>query len=167
MIQRARIQLTPESKRLLKKVAKAGKLDMRPVLKVTGIGYRKEVKAIFEKKQPRQMGLRWQQLSEPYATLKEIEFPGRAILVRTGKLKRSMTKKGADDNITLIGRSAAVFGSAVPYGAFHDEGTLRMPQRNFSLPSDRREQIWRNQISRDITRQLERQGIDVKGEILV
>lgn len=162
------IQLTPQSKRLMKKLAKASRLDMRPVLKVVGIGYRKEVKSIFQKQQPRQSGLRWVPLSPDYATWKEKHFPGQPLLVRTGALKRSMTEKGATGNLTLIGTTSAVFGSTIPYGVFHDEGTSRLPKRNFSEPSERRAIIWRGQISRDIAKQFEREGIKVEeGGILL
>jgi len=160
------IRLTPKSKQLLGRLAKAGKVDMRPVLKVVGIGYRKEVKAVFDKKQPRDSGLRWVPLSPGYAAFKSKNFPGRPLLVRTGDLKKSMTKKGAKGNITLIGKNSGIFGSTISYGIFHDEGTSRMPKRNFSEPSERRALIWKGQIERDIRRQFEIQGIDVEGAIL-
>lgn len=164
---KTRIELTPQSKKLVKRLAKASKLDMRPVLGVIGIGYRKEVKAIFQKQQPRAAGLRWEPLSPAYAAWKAKHFPGQPILVRTGVLKKSMTERGATGNLTLIGSVSAIFGSTISYGAYHDEGTSRLPKRNFSEPSERRAQIWRNQISRDIARQFEAEGIDVKGEILI
>ena len=166
---KTQIKLTPESARLIKKLSKASKLDMRPVMNVVGIGYRKEVKAIFEKKQPRQTGLRWAELSEKYGTWKEVHFPGQPLLVRSGDLKRSMTELGATGNITLIGAASGIFGSRIPYGPVHDEGSKdgTTPKRNFSEPSERRAEIWRGQISRDIASQFEREGIQVKGEILV
>ena len=162
-----RLQLTPESKKLIQNLSKAGKVDLRPALTVIGIGYRKEVNAIFAKKQPRQSGLRWKELSPDYAKAKEKQIPGVPLLVRTGRLKESMISKGAEGNITLIGKTQAVFGSTVPYGIFHDEGTSKMPKRNFSEPSDRRLKIFKNNIEDHIIRTLEHQGITVKKGLFV
>ncbi len=175
MVNKPGIQLTKASKILLNRLAKAGKIDMRPVFKIIGIGYRKEVGQIFSKKQPRQAGSRWPQLSEPYGTRKEVLFPGNPLLVRTGRLRLSMTIKGHPDNITLIGKNQAVFGSTVPYAGAHDEGTskagrsrnVKIPKRNFSEPSDRRTQIWKGQITKGIRRSFEKEGIDVTGDFFV
>lgn len=157
------IRLTKDSERITKNLIKKSNLDLRPSFKVIGIGYRKEVKAIFEKKQPRDAALRWRPLSQPYATIKEKLFPGRPILVRTGALKDSMTNKGAQGNITVIQSHRAVFGSTIFYGAFHDDGTERMPRRNFSEPSERRAAIWKGQIERELKRQFRENGIRVSG----
>lgn len=161
------IQLTKKSQQLLNRLAKSGKIDFRPTFKVIGIGYQKEVKAIFEKQQPRAVGLRWAPLSATYAAWKEIHYPGAPILVRTGKLKRSMTEQGSEGNITLIGSTSAVFGSYIPYGRYHDEGTQRLPKRNFSEPSERRFAIWKQQIRDDIVHHFTRNGIEVEGEIFL
>lgn len=167
MAKKTGIVLTDQSKLLLKKLTAAGKIDMRPIFKVVSIGYRKEVDQIFSKKQPRQTGLRWPQLSPEYAIQKERLFPGNPLLVRTGRLRMSMTRKGHPDNITLIGKSQAVFGSTVPYGVFHDQGGAKIPKRNFSEPSDRRTRIWKDQIAGGIRRSFEKEGINVTGGIFV
>lgn len=159
------IVLTEESKLLIKKLNQSGDIDLRPSFKVIGIGYRKEVKQIFDREQPRGLGLQWAPLSLPYARYKEKKYPGKGILERTGKLKRSMTKQASIGNISLIGNVSAVFGSSVFYGKFLDEGTSKMPARNFSEPSDRRRKIWLDQIERDIIRQFEAKGIKVTGSI--
>lgn len=164
---RSGLKLTKESEKKLRLLAKAGKVDLRPTFKVIAIGYRKEVGQIFDKQQPRGVELRWQPLSERYAAWKEVNFPGQPILVRTGALRESMTKRGAEGNITLISGAAAVFGSRIPYGGFHDEGTSRMPMRNFSIPSTRREDIWKGQIERDLRRIFEENGIEVEGRLFV
>ena len=159
------IKLTEESKLLLKRLDQAGKLDLRPVFKVIGEGYRKEVKAVFDRQQPRSKGLAWQPLSDKYAVQKEKKYPGAPILVRTGALKDSMTRRGVRGNIAIITKTNAVFGSSLFYGRFLDEGTVRMPARNFSEPSDRRRMIWLDQIERDVIKQLEDDGIEVTGSI--
>lgn len=162
------IELTKESKKLIEKLAKAGDLDLRPIMKVIGTGYRKEVNLIFDKQQPRAEGLRWPPLSPAYAKQKEKEWPGRPLLVRSGSLLASMIVEGATGNITIIGKTFATFGSSIPYAVFHDSDEPRssnLPRRNFSEPSDRRAQIWMDQIEKDIRTQFERAGIEVKGDL--
>lgn len=160
------IQITPESKKILDNLVKAGKIDLRPTLNVVGIGYRKEVEMIFGRQQPRGEGIRWPQLSEKYAEWKEKNYPGRPLLVRTGSLKKSMTVQGAGGNITAIGKNGAVFGSSVSYGIYHDQGGSRIPQRNFSEPSEKRRLIWLQQIEDNIRQNFEKNGIQVEGGIL-
>lgn len=152
------IELKPDSKRLIEKLSRAGLLDLRPIFKAVGISYRREVKAIFERKQPRDPKYKWAPLSERYKKWKEAHYPGRPILVLTGKLKKSMTELGSDGNFQEIGKESAVFGSTVTYGYFHDEGTDVLPQRNFSIPNDRRKKILEDQIERDIVKQVENKG---------
>lgn len=159
------IKLTPESQAKINKLSQVGKIDLRPVLKVVGIGYRKEVKQIFDKQQPRAEGLRWPQLDEKYAAQKEREFPGQNILVRTGSLIESMTREGADGNISIIGKKGAIFGSSISYGIYHDIGGEKIPRRNFSEASERRKKIWLDQIERSIIHNFEKNGVDVEGKI--
>jgi phage gpG-like protein len=165
---KAGIELTAESKRTLARLAKMGAVDLRPVMHTVGIGYRKEVKMIFDHQQPREPGLRWPPLSEPYATWKEKHFPGTEILFRTGVLKKSMTTIGAPGNITLIGKTEAVFGTSIPYGVYHDnriDPRRKMPLRNFSEPGPRRRKIIMGQIEEDLIRVFRLNGIQVEGRI--
>lgn len=155
------IKLTPESKAKLDALSKMGNVDLRPVLNVISIGYRKEVSLIFDRKQSRGEGLRWAQLSPKYAEQKAKEYPGAPILVRTGRLKNSMISQGSDGNITVINKDSAIFGSSVPYGVYHDKGGSKMPKRNFSDVSERRKNIWLGQIEDDLIRSFTLVGISV------
>ncbi len=163
------IKLTDDSQKKIEGLAAAGKLDLRPTLRVIGTGYRKEVNLIFSKQQPRGEGQRWAPLSQRYAIRKAIEFPGAPMLVRHGTLLASMTVEGAPGNISIISKTGAVFGSSIYYGIYHDSdevprGTL--PRRNFSEPSDRRRDIWIRQIIADIAHNFEVNGIQVDGDII-
>ncbi len=167
------IKLTAEAQAKVDGLLIAGKIDLRPTLAVIGIGYRKEVQQIFSKKQSREEGLRWPQLSDNpkgkgYKTWKEKHFPGKPLLVRTGKLLASMTQEGAEGNITIIGKSGATFGTSISYGIYHDSDEPRknLPRRNFSTPSDRRLIIWLEQIRKSIQHNFEVNNIEVKGEII-
>lgn len=161
------IKLTDDAQAKVDGLAKAGLIDLRPVLSVIGIGYRKEVALIFAHQQPRETGDRWPQLSEPYATYKEEKYPGKGILVRTGDLLASMTIEGAPGNISIIGKTGAIFGTSISYGIYHDSDEERktgkgsLPQRNFSEPSDARLQIWLGQIRDSIVHNFEVNNIEV------
>lgn len=161
-----KIELTPESRKLVQDLAQAGKVDLRPTMNIIGIGYRKEVGAIFNKQQPRGEGQRWPQLSDRYRAWKERRYPGKGILERTGALKKSMIEQGAPGNISIIGKASGTFGTTINYGIYHDKGGKRIPIRNFSEPSDRRRQIWLDQIEKDIRHNFEKNGISVDGAIL-
>lgn len=160
------IELTPESKKIVEGLSKAGKIDLRPVMNVIGTGYRKEVGAIFNRQQPRGEGQRWPQLSDKYKAWKEKRFPGMPILVRTGELKASMTESGANGNISIIDKVSGIFGTTVKHGAYHDQGGPKMPRRNFSEPNDRRIKIWISQIERALRHNFEKNGVEVSGAIL-
>lgn len=162
------IKLTADSQLKIDALARSGKVDLRPTLNVIGKGYRKEVAMIFGKQQPRAEGMRWPQLSEKYAEWKQKHFPGAPLLVRTGTLINSMTQEGVRGNISIIGKTGAVFGTSISYGIYHDSDEPRkskLPRRNFSEPSDRRMAIWIEQIRKDIQHNFEVNGIEVKGEI--
>ncbi len=168
------IQLTEESKKKIESLVKASKFDLRPTLRVIGIGYRKEVQMIFEHQQSRGNGLTWAPLSDKppgrgYASRKALQYPGAPLLVRTGLLKGSMIQEGASGNISVISKTGAVFGSSISYGIYHDSDEARssnLPRRNFSEPSDKRRDIWIEQITKDIQHNFEVNGIQVNGDIV-
>lgn len=167
------IKLTPESKRNIDNLVKAGKIDLRPTFNVIGIGYRKEVDLIFGKQQSRASGLRWAPLSDNppgrgYATTKNRKFPGAPLLVVSGRLRDSMTKEGANGNISIINKTSGTFGTSIYYGIFHDSDEprkSRLPRRNFSEPSEGRLKIFNQQIVEDIRHNFEINGIKVTGSI--
>ena len=68
---------------------------------------------------------------------------GRALLVNTGKLKRSIQFSA--------GASSVLIYSDVQYASYHNEGTARIPQRQFMGQSD----ALNKQIDQFITQQLD------------
>lgn len=83
-------------------------------------------------------GQRWQPLSERYAKWKQKKFPGKPILVRTERLKRSLSLGGsAPDQVAEFQPLYAVFGTSVPYAQYHQRGTSRMAQRQILQPTQR------------------------------
>lgn len=164
MADSVRLVLTKQSERTLTKLALAGKVNFRGSFLSIGKSYRLEAKAIFQKQQPRDPGLRWPPLSEKYAKWKRIHFPGKPILVRTGELKDSMVNVTHPDNISKIGKFSAAFGSKVSYGIYHDSELPRrkLPRRNFSIPGPRRLEIFQKILEDDIIKQFKINGITVK-----
>lgn len=158
------MKLDPRSKALLKKMAKHAKiLSLKNSFRVIGMSYRKEVKGIFERKQVRDPKLRWAPLAPSTQAEKARKgFGNKGILVRTEKLKKSMTSKGAAGNIAYYGHRNAFFGSSVPYGVYHDnldEQRKVLPLRNFSQPAESTYGSWLNTINSDVTKQLKAQGV--------
>ena len=67
-------------------------------------------------------------LSPRYARYKAKHYPGAPILVRTGRLFRSLTTN-TDDTIADIQPDHFTFGTRVPYALYHQLGTRKMPAR--------------------------------------
>ncbi len=159
------IQLKESSKVKLEKIlSKMGNdTTLKNSLDIIGNSYRKEVDMIFDRKQVRDPSFRWKPLAQSTKIAKEKKYKNKGILVATGRLKKSMTKKGHKDNISKVKNLSATFGSRTPYGIFHDEiGSTRnkLPLRNFSQPSNSSFGAWRETIFEDIERQFVNVGMD-------
>lgn len=74
---------------------------------------------------------KWAPLGSKYAKQKARRFPGRKMLVRTGRLKRSLSVigSGGSDQIRDADQTSLTLGSRVDYGIYHQRGTPRMPAR--------------------------------------
>lgn len=94
--------------------------------------------SVFEKIAPRFYGIirkrfrdegpGFAPLSPRYAALKRRLYGDKTILRATDKLYESFTPQ-SPGNINRITKTTAEFGSSVPYGIFHQQGTSRMPAR--------------------------------------
>jgi len=71
----------------------------------------------------------WPELAESTRLQKDAAgwSPG-TILRATNDLFNSLTQEG-DENMVLILGEGLTFGSSVPYGGFHQQGTRKMPMR--------------------------------------
>lgn len=88
--------------------------SLKPLWEKLGEEFYGQEKALFEA-QP------WKPLSPAYAKRKRAKFGDKPILVATGLLLGSLTKKGAEGNVHRVSDLDAEFGSAVPYGIFHQD----------------------------------------------
>lgn len=69
-------------------------------------------------------------LSPAYARAKRKKYGDRPILFASGRLAKSMTQRGGD-NIVKVGKKTLEIGTRIPYGVFLQEGTRKMPPREF------------------------------------
>jgi phage gpG-like protein len=81
----------------------------------------------------------WAPLSPAYAAWKARHYPGRKILARTGRLRRSLTRRPF--GVERIEAQSMVIGSDVYYGRFHQTGVPEnnLPRRRpVELPENER-----------------------------
>lgn len=71
----------------------------------------------------------WAALSPQYARWKEVHFPGKPILERTGRMKRGFRWEARPRSLRIINRVTAGQSVKIPRWRFHQEGTSRMPAR--------------------------------------
>lgn len=77
----------------------------------------------------------WRQLAQSTEAKKARRSGGPSrILVDSGRLLGSF-RRGAGDNVNRVEALRGEFGSSVPYGIFHQEGTRRTPKREI-VPMD-------------------------------
>lgn len=100
--------------------------DMRPAWEAIADDFAKVERRQFATEGAAYSG-GWPALSPKYGAWKARHYPGRRILARDGDLEASLTQRPF--GIEAIFRHLMVIGSDVFYGAFHQHGTGRMPQR--------------------------------------
>ncbi len=101
--------------------------DMRPVWAVIAGDWGRIMARQFETEGG--LGRPWAALSPMYAAWKATHFPGAKILVRTGKLRESLTGR-TGDTVDERDRDSLKLGTSVPYAGYHQTGTKRpMPPR--------------------------------------
>lgn len=74
---------------------------------------------------------KWAPLTEAYARQKERKWPGKPILEASGKLKESLLSEGNKGTTT---ERTLEYGTDVPYGFFHQVGTVKMVARRIFDP---------------------------------
>lgn len=107
-----------------------GVTDYRPIWNVIADDFYAQMEAQF-KSEGEEGGERWQELSPAYADWKEVHFPGKPILERTGDLVASLTKQGDPHHVRKEERKRLTLGSSVPYGIYHQSPAPRkkLPRR--------------------------------------
>lgn len=162
---------TPETRKIIENISKAGKFSLRQIFGTIGDIYRKEVKMVFDRQQPRGEGMKWPPLSPEYASRKLKKYGNKPMLRATDTLYDSMTEEGSKGNISTISENDMTFGSTVHYGIYHDnmiDARKKIPLRNFSEPSERGVARMKTTLEIAIIKQIENSGIkvDSKGVLL-
>ena len=105
-----------------------GVTDYRPIWPVIADDFYAQVQGQF-KTEGEQGGERWAPLSENYGRYKEVRYPGKPILERTGDLLASLTTATHPSAVHIEARKTLTLGSRIPYAVFHQTGTSKMPRR--------------------------------------
>lgn len=110
--------------------------DIRPVLDRYG-------EYIVNEHIPRQFAAqgtprRWASLSPAYARQKARRYPGRPILVRTGRMRRGFRWEARPRSLRIINRvRAGQRGRGLPRWFYHQSGTEKMPARPMLQMTDK------------------------------
>lgn len=67
----------------------------------------------------------WKPLSLKYEKWKQSRYPGLPILVRTGALKSSLTKRGASGQVLRIMPQSMEIGTSIRYAMYHQTGNIK------------------------------------------
>lgn len=92
--------------------------------------------------------VKWKEVNPKYAAWKRKKGFGSKILVKTGKLKASLTDASAEGHIRVINKLNLEIGTAVPYAGYHQTGTknkdgsLRMPKREPIRITKKQARFW-------------------------
>ena len=84
---------------------------------------------------------RWRPLNPVYAAWKRKHGFGSKILVKTGRLKRSLVS-GSPDTIFESKPKSMVVGTRVPYAKYHQLGTSKMPKREPIRLTEPQKRFW-------------------------
>ena len=87
-------------------------------------------------------GEHWAPLSAKYEVKKERAYPGRGILVASGKMMDSFKAEATNHSVTITNTSELF--------AYHQMGTSKMPQRVSMMLDEQRRQLAMKTISADL-----------------
>lgn len=137
----------PQINRALGVLAKRVK-DLRPAWQEIIEDFAKSEETLFQR-QGNVGGLgRWAPLNPDYAARKRAQGFGSKILVRTGRLKRSLTNPHHGEFISKVRPLSLTMGTRVPYAKYHQRGTSKMPRREPIRLAETTKRRWTRIIQR-------------------
>jgi phage gpG-like protein len=104
----------------------------------------------------------WPPLSDGYAAWKAKHYPGAPILVRTGRLRESLTSRTGAGAVYEESPLELRSGTSVPYAQFHQTGTSRMPARPPEGISEEDTRVMQTVVLDRFKRYAEQLGFDTK-----
>jgi phage gpG-like protein len=126
----------------LEKMEKAVK-DLRPVFRKA----EKDLSDIYTKHFTSNGSGKWKPLDAQYGAWKSANYPGRATLVQSGNLFRTIKKF----SVREINKDNARFGTDAKVAKFHQYGTWSMPKREIIFEPPR----FAKKLARDIAEHIE------------
>lgn len=102
---------------------------------------------------------RWQALSIGYAKWKQIEYPNKPILQRTGRMIDSLTEATAD-SVNRASKTSLEFGTSVPYAKYHQAGAGDLPQRKIFDLNEKDRKSLTGVIQRELVKIVRAQGFE-------
>jgi phage gpG-like protein len=124
--------------------------DPRGALEEVAADFRQMMTRQFEtegRAEPAAAG--WPPLSASTASRKK---PRSGLLVSSGALARSLAEPGAQGAVEIRDARSLTLGTRLPYAAFHQFGTRRMPARPLIVLSAARAAKWTEIVRRGIER---------------
>lgn len=103
----------------------------------------------------------WAPLDPMYAARKRAKGFGSKILVRTGRLRDSLTTRGSADAVFEPSPLGMAVGTKTPYAGYHQTGTRHMPKREPVRISEAQARLWVRLIQKFILEsgQFERENL--------
>ena len=100
----------------------------------------------------RSTGTAWAPLSPAYAAGKNSAYPGRPLLVLTGRMKESFSASSRDliYNRKQKNYKMLTLGTRVPYAGYHQSGTSKMPRRPLFVVKQQIANRWGKYLSADL-----------------
>ena len=99
-------------------------------------------------------GKPWKPLSKQYAAWKAEHFPGRPLMIRTGRLSRSITdSKDRNFVFNREGGKRIIMWSRLEHAAYHQKGTKRLPARPLFVMSKEIGQRWAEILNEELSRE--------------
>lgn len=113
------------------KTIEEGMLDFRQLgtWKAVAHEFRKIEKEQFSSEGSAGRSGKWKPLTAKYAERKQKKYGSMPILQATGKGYRSLTVEGAEGAVYNESAQELVIGSSIPYMAYHQRGSNRLPKR--------------------------------------
>lgn len=116
--------------------------DLSPIWEKISDDFRETEEQQFSNEGAFEGNRKWSDLSPKYAIVKAFRWGSVPILTASGKLRASLSVKGAEGSVNDIQPQGMTVGTSIEYGIYHQTGTSRMPAREPILLSDDQKKRW-------------------------
>ena len=159
MADKAGIFLTPESAAILKKLGDKDLIRLKEAFRGIGKDFRQYMKLYFSTPGTARFDDLKEATKKAKARLYGTVYP---ILTASGDMAASFYDKAHSQNISLIGNTAAEFGSSSGIAQYHQYGTKNMSRRRILISDDRRDLRWKRIMNNYLIKLLKANGINTQ-----